>query len=165
MGIEPTTFSTAIHALTNWATGTDRIWSNLLELWAWEWEREGEENAQNKFCCSLGAPLLAHLSCQCMCVQFRLSTVKLHIALNLQYAHGRGVHLSGYAQSIVLGLLFAACSRSPAATSKGNTPSLRLWATLFGCSRLPWACSKKQAHINWVIILTNGHSSLEHITD
>ena len=109
---------------------------------------------------SLGAPLSS-----LMAHAFWLSTVKLHIALNLQYAHGRGVHLSGYAQSSVLGLLFAACSRSPAATSKGNTPSLRSWATLFGCSRLPWACCKKQAHINWVIILTNGHPSLEHITD
>ncbi len=62
----------------------------------------------------------------CVCVNQRLSTVKLHIALNLQYAYGRGVHLAGYAPSIVLGLLFAVRegSREHAATSKGHTPSL-----------------------------------------
>ena len=60
-------------------------------------------------------------------MNLQMSTVKLHMAPNLQYAHRRGCYLSGYAPPIVLGLLFTTweCSWLPAAILKGNTPLLR----------------------------------------
>ena len=59
MGFELGAYRFHISALTIWATRTDKKQHDILELWAWERERERfEEGAQNVFCRhSLGAPL------------------------------------------------------------------------------------------------------------
>ncbi len=51
----------------------------------------------------------------------------------------------------------------PAATSKGHTPSLCLWATLFGCSRLPWASPQLRKHTDKWRPLPKAYSRLSAI--
>ncbi len=165
---EPTTFSMTCNAANHYTTGARWNWSEKICIWSLILcSREGPG----------GVRILMICECMYVCVWERVCVCESKIVdRKTSYSTQSAICTRegcpfGWVCSInCLGPAFLAVregSRERAATSKGHTPSLCSWATLFCCSRLPWAfpCSKKQALNNWGSILPNGDPSLKHITD